>query len=200
MLRNRLYRGEIVHKNPALSPPAHSDHRCGAFGLTVNRGEHRSGSRARHPSLLAGLIFDAAGQGTPRHVVKQGQRYRYYASRSLVTGERRKGHDVFRLPASELERGGEQVLTFLRHPDADCEGVAGALPSLADQQRLIGEAAALVVAWPTMPPAQQRETLRSLVSRVVVTNSDLRIALSPAGLASLSATCPLERPFAAKAE
>ena len=40
-------------------------------------------------SLLAGLIYDAHGEPmTPSHAVKRGVRYRYYVSKSLVTGGR----------------------------------------------------------------------------------------------------------------
>jgi hypothetical protein len=53
-------------------------------------------------SLLSGLIFDASGERlTPTYSVKRGVRYRYYVSRSLVTGSSRRPGQ--RIPALELE-------------------------------------------------------------------------------------------------
>ena len=55
--------------------------------LAENRVERATGSDAKHPSLLAGLVFDETGERlTPSHAVKKGTRYRYYVRRSLITG------------------------------------------------------------------------------------------------------------------
>jgi len=53
-------------------------------------------------SLLMGKLFDEHGAGlTPSHTKKGQRRYRYYVSRSLVTGA---GPGGWRVPAVELER------------------------------------------------------------------------------------------------
>ena len=76
MLSNRLYRGEIVHKG-ASYPGQHEaivdqdlwekvQHR-----LKANRVNRTLGVSARHPSLLAGLLFDEHGNRmTPTHALK----------------------------------------------------------------------------------------------------------------------------------
>jgi hypothetical protein len=47
--------------------------------LAANAVERSNGGRAKSPSLLAGLLFDADGNRmTPTHAVKKGRRYRYY--------------------------------------------------------------------------------------------------------------------------
>ena len=51
-----------------------------------NAAERNSNARHRQPSLLAGLLFDGDGNRmTPSHAVKNGTRYRYYVSGSLIT-------------------------------------------------------------------------------------------------------------------
>ena len=82
MLHNRIYRGEIVHKDKCY-PGEHAaivDH--GLWNtvqkmLASNRIERKSGGSAREPSLLAGLIFDDGGERmTPTDANKKGRRYR----------------------------------------------------------------------------------------------------------------------------
>jgi Resolvase, N terminal domain len=54
--------------------------------LCANRVGRETGANATEPSLLAGLVFDAAGERlTPTHAVKKGTRYRYYISEKLIT-------------------------------------------------------------------------------------------------------------------
>ena len=106
MLKNRIYRGEIVHKGKA-SPGEHAAivdeeiWRRVQGHLEENRRERREGDKALEPSLLTGMVFDASSEPmTPTHAVKKGTRYRYYVSRRLITGpatDRSRGE---RVPAS----------------------------------------------------------------------------------------------------
>ena len=48
--------------------------------LTENRVDRANGIDAARPKLLAGLIYDGAGERMiPSHANKKGTRYRYYA-------------------------------------------------------------------------------------------------------------------------
>ena len=92
MLQNRIYRGEITHKGNAY-PGEHKAIVDKALWdkvqavLAENRVDRAKGADAKYPSLLAGLVFDDSGERlTPTHAVKKGTRYRYYVSRSLITG------------------------------------------------------------------------------------------------------------------
>ena len=106
MLRNRLYRGEIIHQDQTY-PGEHAaiidlalwDAVQGR--LAENAVECHTGIRVKNPSLLVGLLFDNNGQRlTPTHAVKNGRRYRYYVSRSLITGARADTAAGMRLPGS----------------------------------------------------------------------------------------------------
>ena len=67
----------------------------------VGRGAGRGKTRA---NLLAGLIYDARGEPmTPSHAVKKGVRYRYYVSKSLLTGCGRAEGKGQRIPAANIE-------------------------------------------------------------------------------------------------
>src|SRR6516162_7616042 len=108
MLRNRTYRGEIVHQGQShpgehtsiIDPPLWD-----AVQMRLgNTAERNSGTRTRQPSLLAGMLFDTEGNRmTPSHAVKQGARYRYYVSRSLITQDQLESATALRIPAAEIE-------------------------------------------------------------------------------------------------
>ena len=109
MLKNRIYRGEIVHKGKAL-PGEHAAivdedlWRRVQSHLEENRIERRGGDKALEPSLLAGIVFDAGSEPmTPTRAVKKGTRYRYYISRRLITGPASDSSRGQRIPASNLE-------------------------------------------------------------------------------------------------
>jgi len=109
MLQNRLYRGEIVHKDksyPGTHKPIVDEDLWDAVQSTLseNRQERVNGTQAKEPSLLAGLIFDETCQPmSPTHATKKGVRYRYYVSRNLVSEGRAKVPGGRRVPAADLE-------------------------------------------------------------------------------------------------
>ena len=110
MLQNRIYRGEIVHKENELPRRARGDRRPSACGTRCSACWPRTGSSARpapgaeRPSLLAGLVYDDAGERmTPTHANKKGTRYRYYVSQSLIRGTRSSAPRGRRVPAGDLE-------------------------------------------------------------------------------------------------
>src|ERR1700688_3143208 len=109
MLQNRIYRGEIVHKeqsHPGGHPPIIDQPLWDAVQaqLASNAAERNSGALSRQPSLLAGMLFDRDGtRMTPSHAVKKATRYRYYVSGSLITKDRTEDSAGLRIPAAEIE-------------------------------------------------------------------------------------------------
>jgi DNA invertase Pin-like site-specific DNA recombinase len=110
MLQNRIYRGEIVHKEQSY-PGQHAaildEELWDAVQalLAANRVARKTGTKATAPSLLAGLIYDDVGERmTPTHANKKGTRYRYYVSQNLITRGRSTGSDSGRrIPAGDIE-------------------------------------------------------------------------------------------------
>src|SRR2546430_5781223 len=93
MLQNRIYRGEIVHKeqsHPGEHTPIIDQLLWDAVQaqLAGNAAERNASARHRQPSLLAGLLFDGDGHRmTPSHAVQKGTRYRYYVRSEEHTSE-----------------------------------------------------------------------------------------------------------------
>jgi DNA invertase Pin-like site-specific DNA recombinase len=83
MLQNRIYRGEIVHKDtsyPGLHEPIVDQTLWDEVqaALAENRVERTTRSQAVAPSLLAGLVYDDSGERmSPTHANMKGTRYRY---------------------------------------------------------------------------------------------------------------------------
>ena len=77
MLRNRTYRGEIVHKgqsHPGEHTPIIDQPLWDAVQMRLagNTTERTSGTRTHQPSLLAGMLFDTEGNRmTPSYAVKK---------------------------------------------------------------------------------------------------------------------------------
>ena len=173
MLQNRIYRGEITHKgdaypgeHPAIVDKALWD-KVQAI-LADNRVDRATGSDAKYPSLLAGLAFDENGERlTPTHAVKKGTRYRYYVSRSLITGVAKDHSEGRRIPAGNLENlvvG--RIRTFLVDEGAILNAIRDEHANGADQRRLIGRGRQISEELTTLPPDETRAMLMALLNRV----------------------------------
>src|SRR5246500_1259390 len=148
MLQNRIYRGEVVHKEqshpgehaPIIDQPLWDAVQAELAGKTAERN---SGTRNRQPSLLAGMRFDGDGNRmTPSHAVKKGTRYRYYVSRSLITKDRSDDSAGLRLPAAEIEQlVSSRVHRWLLDPGSLYKSTSARLADASLQQQLVARAA-----------------------------------------------------------
>ena len=190
MLQSRLYRGEIVHRDRAY-PGQHTaivgPELWDAVQATfdANRINRAAGSSTTAPALLAGLAFDAAGSRlTPTHANKQGRRYRYYVSSSLVRGSRTVAPDeAVRVPAAELERLVEdRVCTLLRDEASLYPAAIAADADVRVCRRLLTDAAGLAARWPGMPADEKRVLLQAIIVQVIVSADGLNIEVDPARL------------------
>ena len=103
LLQNRIYLGEIVHRDSSY-PGQHEaiierdlwDQVQSILADNIN-GERRG--ITSQPSLLTGLLVDEQGERlSPSHAVKQGRRYRYYVSRHLIVEGRKPNRQGWRIP------------------------------------------------------------------------------------------------------
>ena len=130
--------------------------------LHAHAGRARGTSTKSMSSPLAGKLFDEAGRPlTPSHAVKGARRYRYYVSRSLITGTAEQTERGWRIPAAEFER---RVAAATRTILKDRPGIAAEVEHLdwnAVSVKSIFEAAN---AW------SERITSEAGSSRVVATS------------------------------
>jgi site-specific DNA recombinase len=182
MLQNHLYRGEITHKDNAY-PGEHKPIVDKALWdkvqsvLAQNRVDRATGADAKYPSLLAGLVLDESGeQLAPTHAVKKGTRYRYYVSRSLITGTAKDHSQGRRIPAGNLENlviG--RLRAFLADEGALLGAITGAEQNGAEQERLITRGRQISEELPTLVPDAIRSILMTLVSRIDIKAEHIEI-------------------------
>jgi len=133
MLQNRIYLGEIIHKDESYPGEHDAILDQGIWEqvqemLVANRAARRSGSNASEPSLLGGLLFDGNGcRMTPSHASKKGRRYRYYISEKT------------RLPAREVESAVSLAIAgFLKNPGRLIKALSLRDDDVASRRRLQG--------------------------------------------------------------
>src|SRR5712672_1354051 len=175
MLQNRIYRGEIVHKELSY-PGEHAPIIDQELWDTVqarlagNAAQRNAGGRTAQPSLLAGLLFDGDGNRmTPSHAVKKGTRYRYYVSRPLIPKDRPDRFAGLRIGAAEIEQlVTSRVRQWLLDPGSIYKALSARFPDPSTQQRLVARAAEVAKRWPELPVTRWRAVLTALIDRVDV--------------------------------
>jgi len=190
MLRNRTYRGEIVHQGqshpgehpPIIDPPLWD---AVQMRLAGNTAERNSRTRTHQPSLLAGMLVDAAGNRmTPSYADKKGTRYRYYVSRPLITQDQHESATALRIPAGEIEHlVTSRVRRWLLDPGGIYQATRLADPSA--QHRLIARAGEIGNSWTKLPATRQRVFLTTLIDHIDVGAHQIAIHLRPTRLAAL---------------
>jgi DNA invertase Pin-like site-specific DNA recombinase len=199
MLQNRLYRGEIGHKDKSY-PGEHEAiidevlWEAVQTKLATNRTNRRIGTDAEAPSLLAGLLFDARGERmSPTHTRNnKGTRYRYYISQALIKGRRAGASNGRRVPAGEVENFVEgRFCAFLQSApelSAALEPKAADAPDGQDATEardLIAHAAELGQRWKDLQPSEKRRVLLAVIERVNLMPMSIEIRFRPSRLASV---------------
>jgi hypothetical protein len=192
MLQNRIYRGEVVHKErsyPGEHAPIIDQALWDAVQVQLagNATQRKAGGRTAQPSLLAGMLFDGDGDRmTPSHAVKKGTRYRYYVSRPLITKDRPERSAGRRIPAGEIEQlVAGRVRQWLLDPGSIYQAISAWLPEPSTQQQLVARAAEIGRQWSELPPARTRAVLTALIERVEVRVDQIDIHLRQMGLSAL---------------
>jgi site-specific DNA recombinase len=121
LLRNRLYLGEIRHRDQwyagehkGIVPRSLWDRVQAQLNNNLRKRWNRV--RERASSLLTGLVEDEHGtRYTPSFTVRRGRRYRYYVSQLAIKNTANEAMGPTRVPAQELEnRVTEKLLAFLK--------------------------------------------------------------------------------------
>ena len=138
--------------------------------LADNRNDRKHGTTAEEPSLLAGMIFDEAGQPvTPTHATKGGRRYRYCVSKSLITGTKSDTPDGRRIPAGDIEGlVTSRLMAFLACAHEMHDAIGPTVADAREQASLIGKAAQLAKTWSSLNTSQRRAILMAVIPRVII--------------------------------
>ena len=157
ILSNRLYLGE-VHHNGSYYRGEHEAIMARDLWdevdrlLADNRNDRKHGATAEEPSLLAGMIFNETDQPlTPTHATKGSRRYRYYVSKSLITGTKSEDPQGRRIPAGDIEGLVTSRMTeFLTSAHEIHDAIAPVVHDARNQALLISKAAELAKTWSSL--------------------------------------------------
>ncbi|WP_218152822.1 recombinase family protein [Tropicimonas isoalkanivorans] len=196
VLRNRVYRGEAVHKGKAY-PGEHeaivSDKLWDQVDVILqgNRHARSSNSRMQTPAPLKGLIFTDTGAAmTPTATKKRGKLYRYYVSMDVIKNRTTEDDcgDLAptRLPAGMVE---DAIVTEVRRILQTPEAVTQVLAALKRDQVSEAEAIAALhdfnTLWAQLFPLEQARIIQLLVRRVTVTAAGLEVDIRREGVAGV---------------
>jgi DNA invertase Pin-like site-specific DNA recombinase len=199
LLKNRVYRGEAVHKGVA-HPGEHEaivdESLWDAVQAKLSAQDTKRGrARADSGALLMGLIFDDRGNRmSPSHTNRKAGRYRYYVSQAVLQGRKKDAGSIARIAADELE---EIVVDAVRSAVADRERVSAATPihDPSDGQASSRETSGI-------HDQGARDLVSSCVERIVVHTAEVEIIFRMADVAAprpgpdlekRSISVPLER-------
>jgi hypothetical protein len=183
ILSNLLYIGEIEHRGvryPGQHPPLIDAATWDAVQaqLAANHHENRARTNAKSKNLLAGLIYDDAGNRlVSSHATKNGKRYRYYVTsegtgRSVAAGSAPK----LRLPAATID---ELVLTKLQSFLTDKTQISTLLREMRCRPAEIGSGLGIAskFADSVTSAAPMTQNVTDLLARVVVGPTSLNVSI-----------------------
>jgi site-specific DNA recombinase len=183
ILSNPLYIGEIEHRGvryPGLHPPLIDRKKWDAVQaqLAANHHENRARTNAKSKSLLAGLIYDDAGNRlVSSHATKNGKRYRYYIT-PQGTGRSGETPDParLRLPATMID---ELLRTKLKSFLTDKAQISLLLREQGCRPAEIGSGLAIAsaLADSLTSGSPMAQNVADLLMRVTVSSTSLKISI-----------------------
>jgi len=204
LLSNPIYAGRVRHKDRSYEGEHEAIIDTETWNkvqtqLEVNAGRKRGRASARHPNLLAGLLFTAEGVPfTASYAVNHGRRYRYYVERPLVIPSTLKakpsGHQQngsanglqakgWRLPVHEIESlVRKQLALFLREHGALLDALRLKRKSPDLVSALLARAAELADGLESGSFASCLEIVSALVRHITIAQDRVTIEIHPNGL------------------
>jgi hypothetical protein len=161
--------------------------------MDQHRIDRHNGTNSKHPSPLAGRLFDDKGDPfTPSHAVKKGKRYRYYVERAAVrpvthaTNGQRPRRCYRRIAASEIEDViTSALIRLLQTPTEVMEAIAAPTVDAAASRAVIAAASRLARELDASDHAKAHDLMRRLVTHVTIRDGSVGLRLSRSTLRDL---------------
>lgn len=186
ILTNPLYIGQIQHKKdtyPGLHPAIIDQDTWDTVQQRMNaqRVNRRGRTNAKHPSPLAGKIFDDRGRPfTPSHAVKNGRRYRYYVEQAATRKPKpNKGQSYRRIPATAIEGLVSDAISCLLLDSNKLLAAIGAYESeLTETKTIVQHATRLAARLQKDNASAWQMIIRKLVARVELAKTEVYLKLN----------------------
>ncbi|MDA0782482.1 MAG: recombinase family protein [Proteobacteria bacterium] len=178
LLQNRIYIGEIVHKDKSYPGEHEAIIPIDVFEkvqavIASNRRKEFGKTGTKSPCLLTGLLFDDRGNHmSPKHSRTRKLHYRYYTSQAIIQGYSHKAGSLPNIPAYEIEQlVKSEILAFLKHGEALQYHLQS--EELTQQKKLMHTAQHLKFD----DIDKERAFIRSVVHRIELSDSKVQIYL-----------------------
>ena len=133
-------------------------------------------------SLLSGILFDARGERmTPTHATKNGTRYRYYISRSLLGGTMNQSGQRISAPGLEAIVTG-RIHNWLSDRATMLDIIQSHASDAATQKMLIEALKQYMATWPELKVDDIRKFMLSIVPHIQVHADRIDISVNPNNL------------------
>ena len=194
MLQNRTtvvrppIKANPIRENIRQSSISHCGTKC-RRSLPRTGSSGPAGLRAKHPSLLAGLLFDEKGERlTPTHAVKKGTRYRYYVSAaSPYRGGTERSEQQTYTGRQFGTPGDRQASLISRRPGSGPRCHRRNAAADTGQSQLVEHGRQAAEELGTRHRTRSKRILVTLACRVVISSDRLEINLSRCRLAAFLA-------------
>jgi site-specific DNA recombinase len=176
ILSNPIYVGRIAHKgqvHEGQHPPIINHDLWDQVQQSLK--DHLAMGKARHETqssdaLLVGKLFDDRGNRmSPTWARKGSKRWRYYVSQAVLQGDKTKAGSVARVSAPEIENRIIDTIGKLAQRAGSKVGLSGYEQAGDNITSPEGRSAA----------SDRHAEIRSLVDRITLERTTIRIALSP---------------------
>jgi site-specific DNA recombinase len=189
ILKNPVYIGKVHHQK-TLHDGKHAailDNelwQAAQDKLARNRKDKKAKASVKHPSLLAGLVYDDQGHRmSPTYTRRKNRHYPYYISQAVLQYREDEAGSVIRVPGKTLE---DQVtklfLGLLGSPEKLLDFLAPYQLTGESLRKAIQVGATLADAWCDMSTKEQIPLINDLFSRVEVSRSEVTVTLVRAQL------------------
>jgi site-specific DNA recombinase len=192
LLKNCTYIGKVSHKGKVFDGEQQRIIDQETWNqveaqLTANRSKARRRSKAKAPSLLAGLLYDSRDNPmSPTHATKGDKRYRYYISQAVLKYEKQKEGDVLRVPAESVEIVCiEQLKSFLNNAGSLLKSLSHLGLAAHEQEHLVDLAQQYADDWDQLTLHEQIRHLKKIVERIELERKVIRIHIRLSAIISL---------------
>ena len=182
LLRNCTYIGKVSHKGKVFDGEHQRIIDQETWNqveaqLTTNRSKARRRSKAKSPSLLAGLLYDSRGNPmSPTHATKDEKRYRYYISQAVLKYEKHKEGDVLRVPAESVEIVCiEQIKSLLSNAGLLLKSLNHLGLAAHQQEHLVDLARQYADSWDQLTLHEQIRHLKKIAEKIELERKVIRI-------------------------
>lgn len=173
MLQNKIYIGEIVHKDKSYPGEHDAIIDINTFSkvqevIAESRVKQKGSINSKSPCILAGKIFDDKGNYmSPKHSRTRKMHYRYYTSQAIIQGYHHEAGSLPNISAYEIEEAVKAEINKFLHDREQLQPLLTNL-DINEQNEILKTASQIEL---------DALILRGIISKIVISSTKLEISI-----------------------